>query len=72
MLLSTVTLTVGQMIGRTPIRAPTNRECEVCGRAERWNDRSQAWAAVNQSDAPIGDPYCIHEWDINGTFSPYE
>ncbi|WP_340640817.1 HEWD family protein, partial [Halogeometricum borinquense] len=20
----------------------------------------------------VGSPYCIHEWDINGTFAPFE
>ena len=60
------------MMGRTPIRTPGSRECESCGREETWDEEQQSWAlAENDNDRERGDPYCIHEWDINGTFSPY-
>ncbi len=57
----------------TTIRAPSRRECECCGRKERWDAEHQAWVlAKRNGSVPVGEPHCIHEWDINGTFSPYE
>ncbi|QLG27240.1 hypothetical protein HUG10_06645 [Halorarum halophilum] len=50
------------------IRRPDRRECERCGRIEEWSDEADAWRLA---DGP-GDVYCIHEWDINGTFLPIE
>lgn len=57
------------MAGSPSIRKPTRRECERCGRREAWQEGSESWTI--DADA-IGDPHCIHEWDINGTFLPYE
>jgi hypothetical protein len=55
------------------IRKPTERECEECGRREVWNDATGTWrVAVTDDDRLAGDVYCIHEWDINGTFVPIE
>ena len=54
-------------MGRT-LQAPTRRACERCGRIERWDEEDRVW----RIDGETGDPYCIHEWDINGTFSPFE
>ena len=51
------------------IRTPTERACEVCGRREEWESSGESWTIV---DDAVGDPHCIHEWDINGTFAPYE
>jgi len=45
---------------------PRERECELCGREERWDDDADGWRI---EDEP-GDVYCIHEWDINGSFTP--
>jgi hypothetical protein len=50
------------------IRRPDRRECERCGRIERWDEDADAWRV----DDAVGDVYCIHEWDINGTFLPFE
>jgi hypothetical protein len=51
------------------LRTPTHRRCERCGRREHWNDES--WVVVRTDDGPVtGDPFCLHEWDITGTFSP--
>lgn len=59
------------MMGRAPIRAPARRECERCGRRESWDDAVQSWMIVREEEKPqAGDPLCIHEWDITGTFSP--
>lgn len=51
------------------LRTPTDRLCERCGRREHWRD--EGWIVVRADDGPVvGDPFCLHEWDINGTFSP--
>ena len=55
------------------IRKPTERECEKCGRGEVWNDATGTWrVAVDDGNRRVGEVYCIHEWDINGTFVPIE
>ncbi len=59
------------MAGRVSIRKPQRRECERCGRREIWSDEAETWQIAEGRDA-VGDPHCIHEWDINGTFLPYE
>ncbi|MDR5672609.1 HEWD family protein [Halalkaliarchaeum sp. AArc-GB] len=50
------------------VRKPTLRTCEHCGRTEEWNDEVESWRV---SAAP-GEPFCIHEWDINGSFVPVD
>jgi hypothetical protein len=50
------------------ITPPTERTCELCGREERWDDDADGWRIA---DDP-GNVYCIHEWDINGSFVPLE
>jgi hypothetical protein len=47
--------------------APRERECECCGRRDRWEDDPGNWLI----DGPTGDPNCIHEWDINGSHNPF-
>lgn len=56
------------------IRKPTDRECENCGRQEVWNDTTGTWrvARTDDDERLTGRVYCIHEWDINGTFVPLE
>ncbi|WP_435125169.1 HEWD family protein [Halobaculum sp. D14] len=49
------------------IRRPTERTCERCGREERWDEDDETW----HIDGDAGDVYCIHEWDINGSFVPF-
>jgi len=51
------------------LRHPTDRTCERCGRTEQWDADGETWR-VDADDA--GSIYCIHEWDINGTFVPFE
>ena len=54
------------------LRKPTARICERCDRSERWDEELGAWQLVRKDGDPIvGDPHCIHEWDINGTFDPF-
>lgn len=50
------------------ISPPTDRSCERCGRKERWEEPVEAWQI---GDDP-GDAFCIHEWDVNGTYVPFE
>ena len=47
---------------------PTERTCELCGRVERWDEGVEGW----RIDEEPGDVYCIHDWDINGTYAPFE
>ena len=50
---------------------PTERTCERCGRRDVWNEDRTSWA-IDEEDGEkyIGDPYCLHEWDINGAYNP--
>ncbi|MGM0604718.1 MAG: HEWD family protein [Halobacteriota archaeon] len=50
------------------LRTPTERTCELCGRTERWDEDRASWQICDEA----GNVYCIHEWDINGTFVPFE
>ncbi|MFC6770243.1 HEWD family protein [Halorubrum pallidum] len=50
------------------ITPPRKRECELCGREERWDDDLDGWQIAGET----GNVYCIHEWDINGSFTPLE
>lgn len=50
------------------ITPPKERTCELCGREERWDDAAEGWRIADDA----GNVYCIHEWDINGTFVPLE
>jgi hypothetical protein len=51
------------------LRRPEVRTCEGCGRRERWDQQLRGWVVASEGgEAAVGDVYCIHEWDINGTF----
>ncbi|WP_459822122.1 HEWD family protein [Halorubrum luteum] len=50
------------------ITPPKERTCELCGRGERWDEEREAWQVA---DDP-GNVYCIHEWDVNGSFIPFK
>ncbi|WP_280587716.1 HEWD family protein [Halorubrum sp. Boch-26] len=50
------------------ITPPRERECELCGRRERWDEEIAGWQIADEA----GEVYCIHEWDINGTFAPID
>jgi hypothetical protein len=47
---------------------PTERECRQCGRRDVWDSDATSWRI--ESGARVGNVYCIHEWDINGTYRP--
>ena len=46
---------------------PRERACERCGRRDTWDERAENWCIDR-----AGRPHCIHEWDINGTYSPFD
>jgi len=51
---------------------PSRRRCERCGRLELFDDEIETWRiATDDGNRRVGDPYCIHEWDINGKFAPF-
>lgn len=50
------------------INPPRERTCEQCGRVDVWDDDRENWVVA---DHP-GNPFCLHDWDINGTYNPIE
>lgn len=55
----------------TIIQPPKERACERCGRRDVWDDDAENWVIVEvDGDRRVGTPGCIHEWDINGSYSP--
>jgi hypothetical protein len=47
---------------------PRERACERCGRQDVWDETTENWVI---EDA-IGNPFCLHDWDINGSYNPVE
>lgn len=57
----------------TLITSPIERTCERCGRRDVWDDTDNTWRIeVEDGTKQSGDPHCLHEWDINGTFNPVD
>ena len=56
----------------TTLVPPTERTCERCGRHDVWDDETDSWtiAADDADEKTAGNPFCLHEWDINGSYSP--
>ncbi|MFB6301622.1 MAG: HEWD family protein [Haloferacaceae archaeon] len=55
------------------LRSPQERTCERCGRREEWDPDAERWQVVRKDDDPVaGNVFCLHEWDINGSFVPVE
>ncbi|WP_226012961.1 HEWD family protein [Halomicrobium salinisoli] len=55
----------------TDVVPPGERICERCGRHDEWDDTRGAWTVVAEDgERQSGDPFCLHEWDINGNYSP--
>ncbi|MGM0590534.1 MAG: HEWD family protein [Halobacteriota archaeon] len=54
------------------LRKPTKRICELCERREAWDEETGTWRLAADGEEQSGSVYCIHEWDINGTFLPFE
>ncbi|RXK49109.1 HEWD family protein [Halorientalis pallida] len=52
---------------------PTERVCERCGRHDRWEEARDTWVIVTEDgEKAVGNPHCLHEWDINGDYNPFE
>ena len=50
---------------------PDRRACELCGRTDVWDEAAEKWViAVEDGERQVGNKHCIHEWDINGRYSP--
>lgn len=47
---------------------PDERVCENCGRHDVWDEGTENWVIVDDEAGRAG---CIHEWDINGTYNPF-
>lgn len=45
---------------------PRERTCERCGREDVWDDSTENWVV----EGATGDPFCLHDWDINGAYNP--
>jgi hypothetical protein len=55
------------------LRTPERRTCTRCGRTERWDEDHTNWKVTTEAgQRRVGDPFCIHEWDIDGSFRPFE
>jgi hypothetical protein len=52
---------------------PRERTCERCGRHDEWDDDARTWLIVSEDgEKQVGNPHCLHEWDINGNYNPFE
>jgi len=50
---------------------PTRRTCERCGRTDVWDETDENWVIAEEAgERQVGNRHCIHEWDINGQYSP--
>ena len=48
------------------LHPPDERTCERCGREEVWSDDRGTWVGTGS----LGNPHCVHVWDITGTYNP--
>lgn len=48
---------------------PRERRCDLCGRRDVWDDEAKNWRI---DDEGAGRPHCVHEWDINGSYNPFD
>jgi hypothetical protein len=54
------------------IHPPTERECQRCGRQDVWDDAAGTWViATVDGHKRVGNPHCLHEWNINGSYNPF-
>lgn len=55
------------------LRRPTERTCELCDRREKWDENVDGWQIAREDgEKQVGEPHCIHEWDITGSFNPID
>ncbi|SIR17301.1 hypothetical protein SAMN05421858_1688 [Haladaptatus litoreus] len=48
------------------LNRPDRRRCTRCGREDEWNESNHNWTIAGDE----GRPFCLHEWNINGTHNP--
>lgn len=46
---------------------PRERECERCGRRDRWDDEAGHWRIERG-----GGGFCLHTWNVDGSYNPIE
>jgi len=53
---------------------PQQRVCEICGRTDVWDGDNHIWRIATDDDGTklAGSRFCLHEWDINGSFNPFD
>jgi len=54
------------------LEPPTRRRCERCGRQDTWDESAEKWTiVVEDGERKVGEPHCLHEWDITATYNPF-
>lgn len=54
------------------LEPPTERTCERCGRRDAWDEAAGQWRIVREDgELRVGDPYCVHEWDVTAEYNPF-
>jgi hypothetical protein len=54
------------------VQPPERRRCERCDRVECWDEGTDSWRIEREDGTrQVGDPHCIHEWDITGSYNPF-
>jgi hypothetical protein len=57
----------------TTVTPPEERECERCGRRDVWDEETDTWVIETvDGDKRVGNPHCLHEWNITGEYNPFE
>ncbi len=50
---------------------PTRRACLDCGRQDVWDPKRGEWTICEVDGVrQVGEPFCLHEWDITGNHRP--
>ncbi|MFB6353462.1 MAG: HEWD family protein [Halobacteriales archaeon] len=53
------------------LNPPEQRTCVVCGREDVWDAEDGEWRIREvDGERQVGEPYCLHEWDITGNHRP--
>lgn len=53
------------------VTPPDRRVCVRCKRTETWSEQQRTWVVQSDEQDPNeGAQYCVHEWDITGSYNP--
>lgn len=59
-------------MAETTLSPPTERTCERCGRRDEWDEDAGRWTiVVADGERLVGEPYCLHEWDVTAEYNPF-